>query len=689
MSKNNNDRPDINNEVYLKSWYFSFNQNWQEYASVHKGNIPSDKQLAYLDELRLRLHNNNNNDDKQILIGKDLSKFWADTAKSLQYINDDIIVQDRDFQKISDKKNFSIGTKYMLLRLKNGDFNYQYTDDDIIVRTPNNVLVQKASTSQTYISMMDYDYINQRLIITGNTTFPFENNKTKLYISYSGQTHELKDSGIYSEEQMFGEKTSRRFPFKATIDLSDAPRNFKISFLLKSGRTSVPTTLIFYRNMSKLSGRFTYWHFGKKYLSYTDGCSIFVTRYNLLKHSWHELLTTLKILRNKKPQLLIVRTLYWLTKPVYGRRKIWLFSDKIYAGLDNAEYLYRYIINQNDGIHKYYVLKKDTADAKRLNDMGIKFLDFSSVKCKLLFLHADAIFFTHTDAPAFFRYPGETGQYFRGLFRYDLFNVQHGLIVQDMRLRLNQSFDNLKLFFVASHFETKNLLAPGYGYDKSQIIHSGLPRLDYRKNDDQRSILITPSWRNYIAPPQYGVNARSHTDRFKHTAYFKIYDSLINNKKLIDCARDHNYQITFLLHPVTASQIDDFNQDGYVKIISSTVTGYEKLLAQSSLMVTDYSGVQFDFAYMNKPIVYFHPPELPPSYRETAYSYQKHSLGEITTTVDQLVDTLCKYIKSGCAIEAKYKKRIDNFFYHHDLNNCKRIYDTAIKWQCDRDSHDV
>ena len=32
---------------------------------------------------------------------------------------------------------------------------------------------------------------------------------------------------------------------------------------------------------------------------------------------------------------------------------------------------------------------------------------------------------------------------------------------------------------------------------------------------------------------------------------------------------------------------------------------YEDLLTESSLMVTDYSGVQFDFAYMKKPIIYY------------------------------------------------------------------------------------
>ena len=53
---------------------------------------------------------------------------------------------------------------------------------------------------------------------------------------------------------------------------------------------------------------------------------------------------------------------------------------------------------------------------------------------------------------------------------------------------------------------------------------------------------------------------------------------------------------------------------------------YEKILRESDLMITDYSGVQFDFAYMHKPVIYFHPDELPPSYDEGAYKYETMAL---------------------------------------------------------------
>ncbi len=108
---------------------------------------------------------------------------------------------------------------------------------------------------------------------------------------------------------------------------------------------------------------------------------------------------------------------------------------------------------------------------------------------------------------------------------------------------------------------------------------------------------------------------------------------------------------------------------------------YEKILTESSLMVTDYSGVQFDFAYMRKPIVYFHPEELPPHYDDGIFFYDTMGFGEICTRSQQLVDTLCDYMEHGCVMKDEYRKRADNFYEHSDHNNCERIYHEIMNYQ--------
>ena len=107
---------------------------------------------------------------------------------------------------------------------------------------------------------------------------------------------------------------------------------------------------------------------------------------------------------------------------------------------------------------------------------------------------------------------------------------------------------------------------------------------------------------------------------------------------------------------------------------------YEDILTRSSLMVTDYSGVQFDFAYMRKVLVYYHPDELPPHYEAGGLKYDTMGFGPICKNNKEIVDTLCKYIDNNCVTEEIYKKRADDFFAFDDHNNCERIYNEIKKY---------
>ena len=103
---------------------------------------------------------------------------------------------------------------------------------------------------------------------------------------------------------------------------------------------------------------------------------------------------------------------------------------------------------------------------------------------------------------------------------------------------------------------------------------------------------------------------------------------------------------------------------------------YETMFRESSLMVTDFSGIQFDFAYMRKPLVYLHHKDIPQHYEEGTFFYDTMAFGEIAHDNDELIDLLCEYMASGCKMKEEYVRRADDFFYYNDHNNCKRIYDT-------------
>ena len=83
---------------------------------------------------------------------------------------------------------------------------------------------------------------------------------------------------------------------------------------------------------------------------------------------------------------------------------------------------------------------------------------------------------------------------------------------------------------------------------------------------------------------------------------------------------------------------------------------------------------------MRKPIVYFHPEELPPHYNNGSIDYEKDGFGPITKNIDSLVEELCNLMKNECKNTKEYIKRANKFFTYDDHNNSKRIIEEVEKY---------
>lgn len=380
-------------------------------------------------------------------------------------------------------------------------------------------------------------------------------------------------------------------------------------------------------------------------------------------------------------KMFVMRSLYWLTRPVYGRKNIWLTFDKLYKGGDCGEYFYRYMRTRKGEVDPYYIIRSDVPDGKRLAAEGLQPLYYLTWKQRLIYLHASMIFATHSSVHGFCGFSKWEVRFVQDLLKATNTCIQHGLSVQDLTLDSNRIMNNNKRYYCASPCEIENLSRPEYDYSQEVLRLTGLARYDGLVNREQKQILITPTWRAYIAMPAVMGSSRPYNPEFKHTEYYRIFQKLLENEKLKETAKRTGYRIIYLLHPILSAQKDDFEVSGNVEILPATEINYEEILTQSSLMVTDYSGVQFDFAYMRKPVVYFHPPTLPPHFLDGGFSYGEQGFGEICQSVDELVDELCDYLESGCALKAKYRAREDAFFAFADHENCRRIFEDAMEYQ--------
>ncbi len=649
------------------------------------GNIPLFVQYYLMFAVSSRFLANMNNRNKRNMSSDELAEFFQSARKVLSYIDNTIVLNTNKYKSLC----YSEEAAEMLYMVK---YNCVFNDmpfkniqaqQDIYLDC-DNVFITRLSFQR--VGMHIIDYRDGKIIIDGSFRRVFNLDDIELYAKFNGKKYVLSNTDRYSLTKYFGISAYKKLTFRLELELDEELPEQRIEFFAEYKNTVVPLKLSFLHHWSKftLSPKNSYWRFNNYIAALDKNSAIVIRRSSALR----TLVSELKFLPgvfSQSKRSFITRIQYWLVHPFYKNKKIWLMYDKMYKGGDSCEYLYRYCADKHDGITRYYVIDKDTSDYKSLKDAGLKPVKNKSFKHKMIFLHTDIALITNSNCFPFNGYTMDRSRFIRGLCNFPTMCLQHGLSVQKCAMAQQRIVDNTQMYFLASEYEYKNLSHHAYNYSGFDILKmTGIGRYDGLISNDKKQIILHPTWRMYNAMPVTTSEGeqRAYNPEFKDTLYYKIYNDLINNQKLINTAKRTGFKIKYLLHPILSAQVDDFRPDPYVEVISSVGDmSYEEILTESSLMVTDYSGVQFDFAYMKKPIVYFHPSQLPAHYEDGGFFYDTMGFGEICTESEQLVDTLISYMENECRMKPEYIKRVDDFYKFDDNNNCQRIYKEIMKYQ--------
>lgn len=646
-------------------------------------------QAMALHMINARLFANADNRNKHILEPEEIAPYCEFYTNILSYIDTQIIL-------CPDEKCLPAAStpqrKLFLVRLKKNDFSYypdlKCTDHQALLLCDN---VEFCDFSQIPLRLIQLDYVNGKLEADG-AYLDFLSQDASVFAKFDGKYHALTINRRYSMTKYFGVTAFRMKTFHVSIPVEETDRPRLLQFVLKSQAHEYVLDYAFPSQGSRFAKDFgyAYWRFGR-YLSYWQKDGIHVIPSKKLTVLKKEVALWLQMWKKKNGfyrHQLPTKIVNFLLRPYFSRRKIWLFLDKIYKGGDSSEYMYRYCQKQNDGIRKYYLLDKSSADYARMRREGYKPLVRGTLKHRLIFLNADMVIASNSTVFAFNDYGFENSLPIRGDVHFDVACVQHGMSVQKIAIAQNRLRDNTRLYFCASKYEIENLSKPVYdyvGYDALKL--TGVPRYDGLVNRAQKIIVISPTWRMQSALPvtrSEGVS-RDFNPHFKETNYFKVYNSLINDPRLLNAARHYGYRIQYVLHPIVSPQHDDFDKNDVVEIIPSIGDmSYEKIFCEGALMVTDFSGVQFDFAYMRKPVLYLHHHDIPQHYEEGTFFYDTMGFGEICHTNDELIDVLCRYMENDCKMPQLYRDRADDFFEFSDNNNCARIYPFMLEHERNR-----
>ena len=677
--------------IYDEEWYDrSFTQFWIPYLKKQNekhGTVPVFIQYHFMFTVKSRFMSNMNNRNKHVIPEGQEMQCLERIGEAFSYIDDDILF---NAHKISES-NVTDSLKWLYGILKHGEgyhFEKRYLSGNPYYGAAD-VIFNKITNLKTNILFMNYE--DGMLKIDGTIHPVLYSMASEVYLSFNGKKYDLQYNGRYALNKVFGVSLYKGHSFHVDLPMADI-KDTHLFCLAQIGNEVMRITFCYESHFSRMSDAFpgSYWCFGTDplYMAVKDeeGMRIRLITRKEKKKQERTLSKEMLLSFQKRAWLfLVIRKVYFMMRPIMKRKPIWMYLDKIYKGGDSSEYLYRYSCAQRDGNQHYYLIDKHATDYKRLKRDGYKPLVRGSIKHRLVFLMADMMVISNSTVFAFNNYGLPNSSYVRDLVDFHVCCVQHGMSVQKIAVAQNRLRDNTRLYFCASKYELENLSRPIYdyeGYDALKL--TGVPRYDGLKNDDKKQIMISPTWRMQAAVPVRTSEGeqRDYNPLFKESTYFQVFNALINDPRLIEAAKKYGYRIKYVLHPIVSAQVDDFDKNDYVDIIPAVGDmSYEKMFCESSLMVTDFSGIQFDFAYMRKPLVYLHHKDIPQHYEEGTFFYDTMAFGEIAHDNDELIDLLCEYMANGCKMKEEYVRRADDFFYYRDHNNCKRIYDTMTEYQ--------
>ena len=191
--------------------------------------------------------------------------------------------------------------------------------------------------------------------------------------------------------------------------------------------------------------------------------------------------------------------------------------------------------------------------------------------------------------------------------------------------------------------------------------------------------MILPTWRKIIEGSyDTKTNKSVYYEKFKETEYFRFYNDLINNERLVAAMKEKGYTGLLCMHPMHIEQCRDFDSNE-VFAVNDGLVDYQTEFIEGSLLVTDYSSVAFDFAYLKKPVVYaqFDKEEFykKHTYSEGYFSYEDDGFGPVCMDLDSTVDAIIKAIENDCGNTEEYIERTERFYPYNDAHCCKRIYE--------------
>lgn len=364
-------------------------------------------------------------------------------------------------------------------------------------------------------------------------------------------------------------------------------------------------------------------------------------------------------------------------------KRIWVIAEYELLARDNGYWFYKYIREKHPEIKAYYPISCQSPDYHKVKSLG-NTVAFGSFKHYCLFWAASV--FCSSSSVQGFPYPRICEDIVLiGLHRFKYVFLNHG-ITRGYSNIVNVSSTNYDLLITCASLD-KKIIIEDNGQPDEKVRITGFARHDNLGGElyDPKLIVIMPTWREYLCSRNESSveKIKEKTNAFLKSSYYHEYNSLLNSERFIKYLNDNDLHCVFYLHQNAQPY------SGYYRSLSDRIQiglaqeyDIQTLLKKAAVLITDYSSVCYDFAYMHKPMLYyqfdkeeFENNQYAPG---SSFSYEENGFGELCYDLDELIGGLYRILNNHYKMEDKYANRVDDYFNYFDHRNCERIFRAIV-----------
>ncbi len=352
-------------------------------------------------------------------------------------------------------------------------------------------------------------------------------------------------------------------------------------------------------------------------------------------------------------------------------KKVWLVSERGYDARDNGYHMFKYLRKEHPEINAWYLITRDSHDLDKVADLG-NIVYKRTLKYWMLYISSSVLLVAFDpivpSANKRFAKDIKNKNHQKTVF------LQHGISGNNVTWyhKERAQFD----MFICGAKPEADYVAENFHYRDGEVRYTGLARFDALHDiKPKRTILIMPTWRIWLK--------NSGAEEAAQSEYVKKWNSLINNPMLAEISERYNAEIIFYPHEMMQKNIGQFSSPNKNIIIGSHKEyDVQTLLKECSLLITDYSSVHFDFAYMNKPVLYyqfdaerFFKEHQPSGW----FDYNDAGFGECVDDENALLECIGDYAGNDFRMKPEFEENLKEVFPLHDDHNCERIYQEIVK----------